>query len=73
MVCDGLTSRFEVASELVKLLNLQNKINIVKVKSNYFADEYFAVRPDCERLINKRLNYLTLNIMPNWKVSLRDY
>ncbi len=73
MVCDGLTSRFEVAIELVNLLNLQDEIEIIEVDSKYFAEEYFAARPDCERLINKRLNYLSLNIMRNWKVSLSYY
>ena len=73
MVCEGLTSRLEVATELVKLLNLQNEINIIEVNSNYFAEEYFAVRPDCERLINKRLDDLGLNVMREWKVALKEY
>jgi len=73
IVCDGLTSRFEVATELVKLLNLQDKIKIKAVKSDYFSKEYFADRPDCERLINKNLNNIGLNNMRNWKISIRDY
>lgn len=73
MVCDGLTSRFEVASELVELLNLQNEIKIIEVDSSYFAKEYFADRPDCERLVNKKLNELDLNIMRDWKVALKEY
>ena len=73
MVCKGLTSRLEVATELVKLLELQNEINIIEVDSNYFIEEYFAERPDCERLINKRLDDLGLNIMREWKVSLEEY
>ena len=73
MVCKGLTSRLEVATELVKLLELQNDIKITEVNSDYFAEEYFALRPDCERLINKRLDDLGLNIMRDWKVALQDY
>jgi dTDP-4-dehydrorhamnose reductase len=73
MVCGGLTSRFEVANKLVQLLNLQNEIKITEVNSDYFAKEYFAKRPDCERLINKRLDDLGLNIMRDWKVALGDY
>jgi len=73
MVCDGLTSRYEVAKELVQLLKLQNKIKLTEVKSDYFAKEYFSPRPDCERLINKRLDDLGLNIMRNWKESLHEY
>jgi len=73
MVCGGLTSRLEVAIELMKLLKLQNDIIITEVNSDYFAEEYFAERPDCERLINKRLDDLGLNIMRDWKVALDDY
>jgi len=73
MVCDGLTSRLEVATELVKLLNLQDEIKITEVDSNYFAKEYFADRPDCERLVNIKLYDLGLNIMRNWRVALKDY
>jgi len=73
MVCKGLTSRLEVATELVKLLELQNEINIIEVDSNYFIEEYFAERPDCERLINKNLDDLKCNIMRDWKVALKEY
>jgi dTDP-4-dehydrorhamnose reductase len=73
MVCGGLTSRLEVAIELVQLLDLQDEIIITEVNSDYFAEEYFAERPDCERLINKRLDDLGLNIMRDWEVSLDDY
>jgi len=73
MVCQGLTSRLEVATEIVKLLNLEDQIQINEVNSDYFSDEYFADRPDCERLINKRLDNLGLNIMRDWKIALSDY
>ena len=73
MVCGGLTSRLEVASELVQLLDQGGEIKIKEVDSNYFAKEYFAERPDCERLLNKRLNELDLNIMRDWKIALKDY
>ena len=73
MVCGGLTSRLEVANELGKLLNLQHVIKIREVGSDYFAKEYFADRPDCERLVNKRLDDLGLNIMRDWKIGLKDY
>jgi dTDP-4-dehydrorhamnose reductase len=73
MVCSGLTGRLEVAKELVRLLELQNEIKITEVNSNFFSKEYFADRPDCERLINKKLDYLSLNIMRDWKVALKEY
>ena len=73
MVCGGLTSRLEVATELVRLLELQDEIKITEVDSNFFAQEYFADRPNCERLVNRRLDDLGLNIMRNWRVALEEY
>ncbi|SVE64888.1 uncharacterized protein METZ01_LOCUS517742, partial [marine metagenome] len=73
MVCSGLTSRLEVATELVKMLDLENDIKIIEVDSKYFAEEYFADRPNCERLVNKKLDDLKLNIMRDWKVALNEY
>jgi len=73
MVCGGLTSRMEVATELVRLLNVQNDIKITEVSSAFFSKEYFAERPACERLINKKLDDLGLNIMRDWKIALKEY
>ena len=72
MVCGGLTGRFEVATELVSQLGLDNKIHIEEVSSDFFSEEYFAERPPCECLINKRLDDLNLNLMRDWKVALKD-
>jgi dTDP-4-dehydrorhamnose reductase len=73
MVCDGLTGRLEVANELLSLLSLDDKVKINVVSSDYFKESYFADRPDCERLINKKLNDLDLNIMRDWKIALKEY
>lgn len=73
MVCDGQTSRFEVAEELLRLLNLEDKITLNKVSSAYFENEYFAQRPLSERLINKKLELRNLNVMSNWKTALHQY
>ena len=73
MVCEGLTSRLEVANELIKLTDHDKEIKIIEVDSKHFSDEYFAERPDCERLINKNLNDNKMNIMRNWKDALLDY
>ena len=51
----------------------QEKIKINIVSSDYFSKEYFAKRPKSERLINYRLNLLSLNIMRNWKTCLVEY
>jgi len=72
MVCGGLTGRFEVATELMSQMDLHNKIHIEQVSSDFFSEEYFAKRPACERLINRRLDDLNMNIMRDWKVALKD-
>jgi len=61
VVCQEITSRIEVAQELVKILNLENKVKITPVKSAYWGKEYFAKRPASERLITSKLNILGLN------------
>jgi len=73
MVCKGQTSRMEVATELVRQLGLTDRINIVPVDSDFFKDTYFAKRPPNERLINRKLELRNMNIMRDWKVSLKDY
>ena len=72
-VCGGLTSRFEVATELVQLLGLEDDIKIKEVSSDYFSDEYFVDRPGSEQLVNKRLDELDINLMREWNVALMDY
>jgi dTDP-4-dehydrorhamnose reductase len=73
MVCDGLTSRFEVATELLSILGLTDKVKLTAVPSAFFAREYFAARPDSERLINRKLQLRRMNVMRDWKVALREY
>ena len=73
MVCEGETSRLEVAKELLSILSLDNKIKINEVSSDYFKKEYFAERPPSEKLLNRKLNLRGLNIMRDWKVALREY
>jgi dTDP-4-dehydrorhamnose reductase len=73
MVCGGQTSRLEVAHELLSLLGLSDEIKINVVKSDYFKEIYFAERPPCERLENKKLKLRNINLMKDWKVALKEY
>jgi dTDP-4-dehydrorhamnose reductase len=73
MVCGGQTSRLEVAEELLDLLGLKGRVKITRVSSEYFKDIYFAQRPPCERLINKKLELRKLNLMQDWRVALKQY
>ncbi|MBX9866152.1 MAG: NAD(P)-dependent oxidoreductase [Burkholderiales bacterium] len=73
MVCGGITGRYDVAVELVRILGLEHKVKISPVESTYWAETYFAERPPSERLINKKLDLRGVNIMRDWKVCLKEY
>ena len=73
MVCGGQTSRYEVAQELLGILRLNDAVKLTPVSSDYFRDTYFAERPPCERLVNRKLNIRHLNLMRDWKVALKEY
>jgi dTDP-4-dehydrorhamnose reductase len=72
-VCGGQTSRLEVAKELLQILNLNHRIKIMPVKSDYFKEQFFAERPASERLITKKLDLRGVNMMRDWKLALREY
>ena len=73
LVCGGLTGRFEVAEEVLDFFKLSDEVKLTKANSEFFKKEYFAPRPDSERLINAKLNIRNFNIMRDWKVCLEDY
>ena len=73
MVCGGQTSRLEVTEELLDILGLKDKIKINVVTSEYFKDIYFAERPPCERLDNRKLRIRNLNLMRDWRIALKEY
>lgn len=73
MVCEGVTSRLEVSHELLRVLGLQDRVRINEVGSDFFKSEFFAPRPDSERLINRKLALRGMNQMRDWKVALKEY
>jgi dTDP-4-dehydrorhamnose reductase len=73
LVCGGTTGRMQVATELVKILNLESSVSINPVPSSFFSKQYFASRPSSERLINKRLDLYGANKMRDWRVCLKEY
>ena len=73
MVCQGITSRLEVARELISQLEMNGNIRINEVSSDHFEKEYFAPRPASERLTNTRLEQEDLDVMRDWKTSLSEY
>jgi dTDP-4-dehydrorhamnose reductase len=72
-VSTGGCSRFEVARAFVELLELSNQVRVTPVSSAYFADEYFAVRPYSEELVNTKLIARNVNVMKGWKECLAEY
>jgi len=73
MVCGGETGRLEVAEELIHVLKLERRVRVKAVSSEYFAREYFAPRPACERLVNYKLKLRNMDHMRDWRLALHDY
>jgi len=73
MVCTGEGSRHDVAEEILKCLDLQDRIKLIEVTSDFFKTEYFAQRPYSEKLITLKLNLRGLSRMRHWKVCLKEY
>ena len=73
MVCAGITGRFEVAEELVRMIGKADEVKVTPVNSDYWKKEYFAQRPFSERLVDKKLDLRNVNIMRDWKICLREY
>lgn len=73
MVCQGMTSRLEVARALVEELGLSETVSVRPVGSEFFAQTYFAPRPHCERLLNRKLAIRGLDVMRPWREALSDY
>jgi dTDP-4-dehydrorhamnose reductase len=72
-VCGGQTSRLEVAQELLNIIGKKDEIKINVVSSKHFEEEYFAERPESERLWTRKLQLRGISEMQDWKVSLKEY
>jgi dTDP-4-dehydrorhamnose reductase len=68
-----MTSRLEVAQAIVEEVGLADDVAVRPVGSEYFAETYFAPRPDCERLINRKLGLRGLDVMRPWREALAEY
>ena len=73
MACEGMTSRLEVAREILRILGVDQRVRITQVSSEHFRQEYFASRPPSERLVNKKLALRSLNSMRHWRTALEEY
>ncbi len=70
---EGGGSRYEVAVEFIKLLDLFQQIKVTRVSSDFFKNTLFAPRPVSEKMINLKLNMRNINHMEDWKKSLKEY
>jgi len=72
MACDGQGTRLDVARELLGICR-RSEIKLTPVASDYFAKDYFVVRPRSEMMKNVNLSKIGLNFMRAWKESLNEY
>ena len=72
-VCKGEASRYNVAIELLRLLNLQDEVKVNIVDSTFWKKEYYAPRPASEKLITAKLDNLGINVMRPWQEALASY
>jgi len=73
MVCEGKTSRWEVAQAILSTFPEAKGIKVEEVSSEFFSGDYFAPRPHSEILINKKLKKEGLLKMRSWKEALAEY
>ena len=72
-VCQGSCSRFDVAEAFLELLGVDDRVTLKKVESDFFKEEYFALRPFSEKLVSLKLEHYGLYVMRPWKESLEEY
>ena len=54
-------------------LGIADQVRINPVSSEFFSREFYAPRPDSERLINRKLHLRGLNSMSDWRSALKAY
>jgi dTDP-4-dehydrorhamnose reductase len=71
--CPGSCSRYDVATYFLHLLGLEDTVKVNRVSSDYFKEEYFAIRPASEKLTNMKLSARGLMVMRDWQICLSEY
>lgn len=72
MGCRGSGSRYDVAAHILKVLGRAD-IELIPVTSEYFSQDFPAMRPKSEMLENDNLNKIGLNLMRDWRIALAEY
>ncbi|SCL36086.1 SDR family oxidoreductase [Micromonospora aurantiaca (nom. illeg.)] len=73
MVGGGGPSRAEVAAHILHEVGISDRVRLVPVGSDHFADRYPVTRPRSEVLRNAALEELGLNDMRPWQDALSHY
>jgi dTDP-4-dehydrorhamnose reductase len=72
MTCGGEGSRYDVAARILQVLG-RTDVELIGVGSDYFAEEFFSLRPDSEIMRNMVLDLQGMNTMPDWRSALEEY
>ena len=67
----GTASRLQIAEEIVAIMGLAEKIEVLPISSAEFPLP--APRPRSEMLRNLKLELLGMNTLPLWQDALADY
>jgi dTDP-4-dehydrorhamnose reductase len=73
MACEGEGTRYDVAACIIEAFGLSERVRLVPVGSEFFAEEFSAPRPPSEIMRNLVLDLQGLNSMRPWRVALREY
>ena len=73
MACGGRGSRFDVAARIIEVLGMTDRIELIEVDSDFFAEQFPSVRPHSEIMRNMNLDVQDMNLMRPWQVALEEY
>ena len=73
MACHGQASFYELTKEIVSLLNIENKIDVLPVSASQFSQKESAKRPSLVLIENEKLLKENLDFQRKWQDSLKEY
>ena len=73
MASHGKASFYELTKEIVSILSLDKKINLIKINSLKFSKKEKAKRPLLVLMSNHKLEKEKLDIQRNWQEGLKEY
>jgi dTDP-4-dehydrorhamnose reductase len=67
---EGIVSRLEIINEILKITGMQEKVEVINVKNDYF--KLSANRPQKANLISKKFSNFFNAPIPNWRDELLE-